>query len=373
MALSFTHETLAQRVLFGRGRAREHLRAEIDRLGATRVMLVASDRDAGVDDLAAGLPVAVRWREVRQHVPVENADRARDAAAGADVLVAVGGGSAIGLAKAVALTTGLPILAVPTTYAGSEGTNVWGLTADGVKTTGVDPAVLPVSVIYDAMLSASMPVELSVASGLNALAHCVDALWAPRADPINTALALEGARALAVGLPDVVDDPASETGRDHALYGSYLAAVAFASAGSALHHKICHVLGGAFDLPHAQTHAIVLPHVLALNARAVPAEALRLAQSLGATATDVADGPRAAVEGLEALRVRLHAPRALRDHGLAEADLDVATARCLDAVPPTNPVAVTEDALRTLLHAAWSGTAPVLPERTVERDDPVSG
>jgi maleylacetate reductase len=217
VALSFTHETLGQRVLFGRGRAREHLHAEVDRLGAARVMLIASDRDPAVDDVAAGLPVAVRWREVRQHVPVENAERARAAAAGADVLVAVGGGSAIGLAKAVALTGRLPILAVPTTYAGSEGTNVWGLTRDGVKTTGVDPAVLPVSVIYDAALSASMPVDLSVASGLNALAHCVDSLWAPHADPIDTALALEGARALAAGLPAVVDDPASEAGRDDAL------------------------------------------------------------------------------------------------------------------------------------------------------------
>jgi alcohol dehydrogenase class IV len=325
-------------------------------------MLIASDRDKDIDDLAAGLPVAVRWREVRQHVPVENAERARAAAAGADVLVAVGGGSAIGLAKAVALTSALPILAVPTTYAGSEGTNVWGLTKDGVKTTGVDPAVLPVSVIYDSVLSASMPVDLSVASGLNALAHCVDALWAPRADPINTALALEGARALAVGLPAVVDEPASQAGRDDALYGTYLAAVAFASAGSALHHKICHVLGGTFDLPHAQTHAIVLPHVLALNAGAVPAAALRLAQALGSTATEA--GPRAAVHAIEALRVRLHAPRALRDHGLAEADLDEAATRCLAAAPPTNPVAVTIDDLRTLIHAAWAGDAPVLRERT---------
>ena len=224
--------------------------------------------------------------------------------------------------------------------------------------------MLPVSVIYDAALSASMPVDLSVASGLNALAHCVDALWAPRADPINTALALEGARALAAGLPAVVDDPASQAGRDDALYGTYLAAVAFASAGSGLHHKICHVLGGAFDLPHAQTHAIVLPHVLALNAGAVPAAALRLAQALGTTATAADAGPRAAVDALEALRVRLHAPRALRDHGLAETDLDEAATRCLAAVPPTNPVAATADDLRTLIHAAWAGDAPVLRERT---------
>ena len=166
-----------------------------------------------------------------------------------DSIVCVGGGSTTGLAKAVALTTGLPIVAVPTTYAGSEATRVWGLTKAAVKTTGVDSRVLPRAIVYDASLTVSLPADLSVASGLNAMAHCVDSMWAPGSDPIDRALAEEGIRALAAGLPAVVADPRDLQGRERTLYGAYLAAVAFSSAGSGLHHKICHVLGGRSTFP----------------------------------------------------------------------------------------------------------------------------
>jgi maleylacetate reductase len=162
---------------------------------------------------------------------------------------------------------------VPTTYAGSEATNVWGLTEASRKTTGTDDRVLPVTVIYDAELTLSLPQGLSIASGLNALAHCIDSMWAPRTDPINQALAAEGIHALNDGLPAVSNDPNDLTGRELALYGAYLSAVAFASAGSGMHHKICHVLGGRWNLPHAQTHAVVLPYVLAFNAPAASAAA----------------------------------------------------------------------------------------------------
>jgi maleylacetate reductase len=146
----------------------------------------------------------------------------------------------------------------------------------------VDDRVLPVSVVYDAELTLSLPRELTIASGLNAVAHCVDGLWAPRADPINAAFAVEGIRAFAAALPAVHGDPHDLPGREQCLYGAYVAAVAFASAGSGLHHKICHALGGAFDLPHAQLHAIVLPHVLAFNADWAPGSAARIAEALGA-------------------------------------------------------------------------------------------
>ncbi|NKX52889.1 maleylacetate reductase, partial [Arthrobacter deserti] len=192
------------------------------------------------------------------------------------------------------------------TYAGSEATNVWGLTEAARKTTGVDDRVLPVTVIYDAELTLSLPVEMSVASGLNGLAHCVDSMWAPRADPINQALAAEGIRALNAGLPGIVAHPQGYGGREQALYGAYLSAVAFASAGSGLHHKICHVLGGTFNLPHAQTHATVLPYVLAFNAPAAPDADARIAAAFG---TD------SALDGLQALRGKLDAPKALADYG----------------------------------------------------------
>ncbi|MBW8793231.1 MAG: maleylacetate reductase [Streptomyces sp.] len=350
--MRFLHETLPQRVVFAPGDAPAAVAAEVAALKASKVMLIAAPAEAAhADRVGADLPVAVRHDEVVMHVPVDVAERARKAAAegAVDALVCVGGGSTTGLAKAVALTTGVPIVAVPTTYAGSEATNVWGLTEGDVKTTGVDPRVLPRSIVYDASLLLSLPVGLSVASGLNALAHCVDSMWGPRADPVDRALAGEGIRGLAQGLPAVVTDPTGLEGREQTLYGAYLAAVAFASAGSGLHHKICHVLGGMFNLPHAQTHAVVLPHVLAFNAPAVPETERRIAEAFGAPT---------AVGGLAALRETLHAPRALRDHGMPEAGIARAVAPVLAAVPAGNPTPVTEENLTALLRAAWEGSDP---------------
>jgi maleylacetate reductase len=302
-------------------------------------------------DITKDLPVILRHDEVVMHVPVDVAERAREVArrVNADVLVSVGGGSTTGLAKAIAMTTGLPVIAVPTTYAGSEATAVWGLTEGAQKTTGTDPRVLPKVIVYDASLTLTLPVPMSVASGLNALAHCVDAMWAPKADPINAAFAAEGIRALADGLPKVVTEPFDLDGREHALYAAYLSAAAFASAGSALHHKICHVLGGAYNLPHAQTHATVLPYVLAFNASAAPEAERRIAGAFGTTR---------AIDGLQNLRHELDAPHALRDYGLTGDAIPAAADAILPAVPPSNPRPVTADDLRRLLHAAWSGADP---------------
>ena len=317
-------------------------------------MVIAAKAEAGLaNEVAAELPAVLRHDNVVMHVPVEVAERAREAAAaaGADALVSVGGGSTTGLAKAIALTAGLPIVAVPTTYAGSEATPVWGLTEGARKTTGVDPVVLPKVIVYDATLTMTLPVPMSVASGLNALAHCVDSMWAPNADPINAAFAAEGIRSLAAGLPKVVADPLDLEGREQALYAAYLSATAFASAGSGLHHKICHVLGGAYNLPHAQTHAIVLPYVLAFNAPAAPEAERRIALR-----SAPAFGTGSALDGLQALRQELDAPRALRDIGLIEDAIPDAADAILPAVPPSNPRPVTADDLRALLRAP--GRAP---------------
>lgn len=347
--MRFEHVSHAQRVAFATGEAAEAAAREVATLGASRVMVIAApEEDALADRVTADLPVVLRHRDVVMHVPVEVAERARKAAAehGADALLSVGGGSTTGLAKAVALTTGLPIIAVPTTYAGSEATTVWGLTESAKKTTGVDERVLPKAIVYDASLTTTLPVDMSVASGLNALAHCVDAMWAPRADPIDRALAGEGIRALRLGLPRIVADPAGIEGREQALYGAYLSAHAFSSAGSGLHHKICHVLGGKYDLPHAQTHAVVLPYVLALNAPYAPD-----AERLIAAALDAPD----AVTGLRRLRETLNAPRALRDHGFAESAIGEAAEAVLASVPPGNPAPVTGESIERLLRAAWEG------------------
>lgn len=338
--MRFAHRTLGQRVVLAPGGAADRVLAELDRLAPRAVMVIGSERPAALLSALAGR-TALRWTEVTQHVPVALAERARAAAAAhdVDVVVAIGGGSAIGLAKAIALDRGVRIVAVPTTYAGSEATNVWGLTdADG-KRTGTDDRVLPDTVVYDPSLTASLPPELAAASGLNAVAHCVDSFWGPDTDPIDAALAAEGLRALATGLRD--------GDRAGLQYGCYLAAVAFASAGSGLHHKVCHVLGGRFDLPHAATHAIVLPYVLAFNAPAAPDAAARVAAALGGS------DPVAGLLGLN-----LHAPRALRDIGLTEADLPAAVDAVLPAVPPTNPRPVDAAALERLLRAAWAGADP---------------
>lgn len=347
--MKFTHLSLPQRVTFASGEAPAAVAAEVAALGGTKVMLIASERENTLaDPISAELPVVLRHEEVVMHVPIEVATRARDAAAasGADILVSVGGGSTTGLAKAVALTTGLPIVAVPTTYAGSEATNVWGLTEGERKTTGIDPKVLPSSIVYDAGLLTTLPGDLTVASGLNAMAHCVDAMWGPRVDPIDQALAGEGIRGLARGLPTVATEPGSITGIEETLYGAYLAAVSFASAGSGMHHKICHVLGGMFNLPHAQTHAVVLPYVLAFNTPHAPEAERRIADAL--------DAP-IAVAGLTALYETLKAPRALKDYGMSADGIAKAVRPILEAIPGDNPTPVTEENLTALLTAAWEG------------------
>jgi maleylacetate reductase len=223
------------------------------------------------------------------------------------------------------------------------------LTEASRKTTGVDDAVLPVTVIYDAGLTLGLPVELSVASGLKALAHCVDSMWGPRADPINAALAGEGIRALNVALPAIKADPLEPSGREQALYGAYLAAAAFASAGSGMHHKICHVLGGAYNVPHAHTHAIILPHVLAFNAPCAPDAQDRIAAAFG---TD------RALDGLNRLRLTLDAPKALKDYGLAEESIPEAASLVLPAIPASNPRKVAAESLEELLRGAYTGTLP---------------
>lgn len=352
MTLQFEHESHAQRVVFTRGGAAAALAREVDRLAGRRVMVIAGEATSAMaEQVSASLPVAVYHHEVAMHVPVPVADRARAVAAKHDVdlLVSFGGGSTTGLAKAIALTSGLPIVAVPTTYAGSEATWVWGVTDQGVKTTGRDVAVLPRCVIYDAELTVSLPVELSVASGLNALAHCVDSMWSTNSDPIDRAMAEEAIRAMALGLPRVVDDPGDLSGREQTLYAAHLAAAAFSCAGSGLHHKICHVLGGRYNLPHAETHAIVLPYVLALNAPYCEEAEVRVARAFEAAT---------AVEGLRAFRERVRAPRALRDHGLTEDKIADAARAVAAVVPKDNPAPVTTDDLERMLRAAWAGTEP---------------
>jgi alcohol dehydrogenase class IV len=352
--LDFEYDALPVRVVFGLGVAERKLAGIVDELGVRRALVIVTERE---EPLARRLVapfaerVAAVFTDVHPHVPVAVAEAARAAAAryDADAVLSIGGGSTTGTAKAVALTTGLPIVAVPTTYAGSEVTPVWGLTDAGRKTTGTDRRALPRVVLYDPELTVTLPPALSAVSGLNAVAHCVEAFWGPRANPVTSLMAEEGLRALSCGLSGVVRDPRNLEARSGVLYGAWLAGTVFATAGSGLHHKICHVLGGAYDLPHAELHAVVLPHATALVASSLPGVDARLAEALRAP-----DGT--AASALAALARRLGVPTALREIGLPEDELARATQLVAEYVPDW-PHADIE----ALLTAAWRGDLPVTP------------
>src|SRR5512145_1132227 len=293
----FVYSGLPMRVVFGAGSVAE-LAKEVDRLGAKRALLLATPgRTAMVKSVAdpLGIRVAGVFDRVVMHTPLELAEEARRLAASvqADCCVVVGGGSTIGFGKAIALTSALPLLAVPTTYSGSEMTTIWGISEGGAKKTGRDPKVLPKTVIYDPALTLDLPPHVSAASGMNAMAHCVEALYAHDGNPIVSMMAEEGIRALATALPRVMENPKDIDARSDALYGAWLAGCTISTTSVALHHKLCHVLGG-FGLPHAETHAIVLPHAVRYTADAAREAMRRLCAAMG-----VSD-PAAGIYDLEA-------------------------------------------------------------------------
>ena len=356
LPLHFTHEAHPARVVFGDG-CRQRLAEEVDRLGLRRALLIASPRLGAEVGAILGTRAAVTIGGGVMHVPVEIAASAIATAteAGADGIVAVGGGSPIGLAKAVARDRGLPIVAVPTTYAGSEMTSIWGQTEGGQKRTGRDERVRPKTVLYDPELTDALPAELAAQSGLNAVAHAMEALYSPKRDPVIALLAEEAVAALARALPLVVADaPAPDrAARSDALYGAWLAGVCLDRATMGVHHKLAHVLGGSFGLPHAAVHAVILPYVAAFNRDAAPGAMRRLARALGA---GVLEAPAA----LFALGRRLDVPASLAAIGMRRADLeraaDLATQSSYD-----NPRPVDRPGVRALLEEAFAGLAPGTP------------
>lgn len=340
------------RVVFGAGSV-ARLPAEVERLGARRALVLSTPgRSENVAEVAKSLgpKLAGIYAKAVMHVPVEVAQDARRVAAdlGADCCIAVGGGSTTGLGKAIALTSGLPIIAVPTTYSGSEMTTILGMTEGGQKKTARDPKVLPRTVIYDPDLTLCLPTGLSAASGINAIAHCVEALYAPDGNPINSLQAEEGIRALAFALPRVMKSPRDVDARSDALYGAWLAGVSFATTGMGLHHKLCHVLGGTFGLPHAETHSIVLPHAARYNRDLAPEAMARIARALGAK-----DAP----QGLYDLEVALGLDLRLAGIGMPRDGLERA-ARIATESPYPNPRPVEYAGVLSLLRDAFEGRRP---------------
>ncbi|HVK29266.1 MAG TPA: maleylacetate reductase [Nocardioides sp.] len=340
------HETVASRVLLGAG-ARHAVPGEMERLGATRVLLVAtgSARTAG-DELAEALGerAVARFDGAVVHTPVVVTEQAMGVVADAavDAVVTIGGGSAVGLGKAIVARTGIAHVALPTTYAGSEVTPVLGETTGGVKQTRRDPALLPGTVVYDVELTLRMPVGLTLTSAVNALAHAVEALWAPNATPVGDALATEASRLLLSSLPTVLSAPADVAGRTGLQQGAWLAGSCLATAQMGLHHQLAHTLGGTFDLPHAELHTMLLAHVLRHNLPHAEAAAARLRALAGGD-------PVAAVAALAA---SYDGPRRLRDLGVP-ADGLAAVAERVAAAPYPNPGPTDAAAVEAVLRAAW--------------------
>ena len=352
---SFVYTSQPQRVVFGAGSLAQ-LGREIEALGARRALVLSTPEQRAQAERVAellGPQAAGIFDRAVMHVPIETAREAREVARqlDADCAVAIGGGSTTGLGKAIALDSGLPILAIPTTYAGSEMTPIYGLTEAGLKKTGKDARVLPRTVIYDPELSRSLPVGLSVTSAINAIAHAAEGLYAQDSNPVMDLMAEEGIAAIARALPAIRRSPGDLEARSDALYGAWLCGSVLGNVGMALHHKLCHTLGGSFNLPHAQVHTVVLPHAIAFNAEAAPHAMQRIARALGADD---------AAQGLQALARDNGAPIALKDIGMKEADLDRA-AELAVSNPYWNPRPfgpAERGAIRALLQRAFDGETP---------------
>lgn len=351
---SFTFENLPCRVVFGSGTLGA-AKAEVERLGGKRALVLTTpqqEAQGAALGKALGSLYAGIFAGATMHTPVEVTERAIAAmkASDADCVVALGGGSTTGLGKALALRTGINQLCIPTTYAGSEMTPILGQTDNGLKTTVRDAAVLPETVIYDVDLTLTLPVALTATSGINAIAHAAEALYARDTNPVTSLMAEEGIRALARALPAIAAKPDDRAARTDALYGAWLCGVCLGTVGMALHHKLCHTLGGTFDLPHAETHTIVLPHALAYNAPAAPEAMARIARAIGAVD---------AAQGLFDLAKRLEAKVALCDIGMPESGIDKAADLAVTNAY-WNPRPLERNAIRDLIARAWAGEPPVI-------------
>ncbi|CAN7717245.1 maleylacetate reductase [Variovorax paradoxus] len=348
----FVYTASPSRIVFGADSI-DQLPAEIERLGATRALVLCTpNQREQAQAIADRLPgrIAGIFDEAAMHVPIETARKARALASElkADCALAVGGGSTIGLGKAIALESGLPIIAVPTTYAGSEATPIYGITEAGLKKTGRDARVLPRVVIYDPRFTLSLPLDLTVTSAINAMAHAAEGLYAHDGNPVISLMAEEGIRACAASLQPLRENPRDLPARSQALYGAWLCGTVLGAVSMGLHHKLCHTLGGTFDLPHAQVHTVVLPHALAYNASAAPQAMARIARALGTAE---------AAMGLFELARTHGAAVSLKAIGLPAAGLEHAADLAVSNQYP-NPRPLEKAALRALLGRAWEGAPP---------------
>ncbi len=348
---TFTYDASPCHVVFG-PESFDRLDAEVEALGLRRVLVLCTPGRVGLAERAAKILdarcVGV-FRNATRHTPMSVTEDAVSKAIRdrADATVAIGGGSAIGLGKAIALRLDVPQIAVPTTYAGSEMTDILGQTVDGRKTTLRDESVRPRAVIYDPELTLALPTKVTVTSGFNAIAHAVEALYAPDRNPVVSLLAEEGMRSIGSAIPVLVENPKDPNARHDALYGAWLCGLCLGSVSMALHHKLCHILGGAFNLPHAETHAVLLPYVVDFNSSAAPEVVRRVGVALTGS---VEDGS----EALHKLARVVGAPTSLKTIGMPEEGIELAV-RLLTEKPIWNPVPLNAASVEVLIRRAWDG------------------
>ena len=350
--INFQYKALPWNIIFGAG-ALSRLPEELGKLGYSRALVLSTPNQVGdgqsivnlLGDKAVGL-----FDQAMMHVPVETVAQATAEVKRleADCSVSIGGGSTTGLGKALAFNLGLPNIAIPTSYAGSEMTNIWGITENNRKITSRDNVVVPALTIYDPKLTLTMPAAFAGASGLNAMAQAVANLVSKDPNPIVSVMAQEAIRALSHSLPIVISDPDNMEARTEAMYGACLAGGALGTGTTGLHHRLCHTFGGTFNTPHAETHTILLPHSVAYNAAATPAGAGKIADAMG-----VDD----AATGIFELAKTIGVPTALKDIGVKRTDLDEAAAVATET-PVNNPEPVTKERVRALLENAYHGRAP---------------
>lgn len=348
----FTYSALPSRVVFGSGTLRR-VPEELRGLGCGRALVLSTpEQEQSARQVAAllGELCVGTFAHAAMHTPVEVTERAMSIvrAVHADCSVAIGGGSTTGLGKAIALRTNLPQIVIPTTYAGSEATPILGETQEGRKTTQRNMRVLPEVVIYDIDLTLSLPASLSATSGMNAIAHAVEALYTQDSNPVISMMAQRGLEALARALPAISKDPGDQAARSDALFGAWLCGVCLGSVGMGLHHKLCHTLGGSFNLAHAETHTVLLPHAAAYNSPAVPQAMSDVARALGCGN---------AAQGLFDLALSLGAPTSLNEIGMPESEIERA-AELATASPYWNPRPIDRAGIRALLDDAFHGRRP---------------
>lgn len=329
----FRYLAYAQEVIFSPG-AVARLREAVERLGWQRLMLCASHSmrlggQVGKVESSLGERLVAVFDHVLPHVQDVQVQEALTLAREkhVDVVIGLGGGSPIGMAKAVGFELGLPIIAIPSTYAGSEMTPVYGITHTDAdpprKVTISNPKIVPSLVLYDPELTLALPPALTASTGINALAHCIEALYSKTRNPLSSAAAAKGVRHIYIALQKSYQDGKNLEARTEMLLGSHLAGLSLASVSMGLHHGICHVLGGSANVPHGIANAIILPHVIAFNADATATYLVPAAEAM-----DIPENGSSPKERIDAMGQRISElirqmdlPQLLRHAGVHKSDL----------------------------------------------------